>query len=81
MGDDGGGRVPQVTLEEEEEEAARARASLAATWGWAAAELRSRGVRGTEPPGRDPETLALLRAYSEALLEMVGKRLQGGSAP
>ncbi|XP_042653178.1 WD repeat-containing protein 62 isoform X2 [Tyto alba] len=77
----------QVTLCAEAD-VLQARTALAGAFGWMKAELRSRGVAcgadaGTDPPAPlplPPETLELLRAYSDSLLEMVRGRL-GGQQP
>ncbi|KAM6188872.1 WD repeat-containing protein 62 [Sarcoramphus papa] len=79
------GFYDQVTLDAEatEEDLVQARTALAGFFGWVKAELRSRAVTSDAPalpaPPPDPETLALLRAYSDSLVEMVRRRLEGSS--
>ncbi|KAM9259194.1 WD repeat-containing protein 62 [Morus bassanus] len=82
------GLYDQVTLcaEATEEDLCQARTALAGLFGWMKAELRSRAVThaaGTTSPAPplppNPETLALLRAYSDSLMEMVRRRLEGSS--
>ncbi|XP_074990530.1 WD repeat-containing protein 62 isoform X4 [Calonectris borealis] len=81
------GLYDQVTLYAED--VFQARTALADLFGWIKAELRSRAVTrhtdaaigtaaGTEGPAPppDPQTLALLRSYSDSLLEMVRRRLE-----
>ncbi|KAM6395767.1 WD repeat-containing protein 62 [Rhynochetos jubatus] len=82
---------PQGTLRAEPEvDLLRARTALASLLGWVKAELRSRAVTcatdaatGTDAPAPptplDPKTQALLRAYSDTLVEMVRMRLEGSS--
>ncbi|KAM6032948.1 WD repeat-containing protein 62-like [Theristicus caerulescens] len=80
------GFYDQATLRADaaEEDLLRARTALSDFFGWLKTELRSRAVTrdaatGTEP-APDPETLALLRAYSDSLMEMMRRRLEGSSA-
>ncbi|XP_075581512.1 WD repeat-containing protein 62 [Pelecanus crispus] len=78
------GLYDQVTLcaEATEQDLLQARTALAALFHWLEVELRSRAVTcatDTLAPPPDPETLALLRAYSDSLVEMVRRRLEGSS--
>ncbi|KAM9588953.1 WD repeat-containing protein 62-like isoform 10-T10 [Morphnus guianensis] len=81
------GLYDQMTLctEATREDLLQARTALADLFSWMKAELRSRSVThhtdaiiGTDGPAPplDPETLALLRAYSDSLMEMIRKRLE-----
>ncbi|XP_074876966.1 WD repeat-containing protein 62 [Buteo buteo] len=84
------GLYDQMTLcaEATEEDLLQARTALADLFSWMKAELRSRsvthhvdaaiGTDGLAPPP-DPETLALLRAYSDSLMEMIRKRLESSN--
>ncbi|XP_068765551.1 WD repeat-containing protein 62 isoform X2 [Struthio camelus] len=78
----------EVSLRREtpEEELLRLRTAFAGVLGWMQAELRARAVTrradaatATEGGPPDAATLALLRSYSESLLQMVRRRLDGGS--
>ncbi|XP_049651876.1 WD repeat-containing protein 62 isoform X3 [Accipiter gentilis] len=84
------GLYDQMTLcaEANEEDLLQARTALADLFSWMKAELHSRsvthhidaaiGTDGLAPPP-DPETLALLRAYSDSLMEMIRKRLESSN--
>lgn len=77
-----------LCAEANEEDLLQARTALADLFSWMKAELHSRsvtphadaaiGTDGLAPPP-DPETLALLRAYSDSLMEMIRKRLESSN--
>ncbi|KAM9591553.1 uncharacterized protein ACIBXB_006350 [Morphnus guianensis] len=82
----------KVTLcaEATKEDLLQARTALAGLFSWMKAELCSHtvtrhidatiGTDGPAPaPPPDPKTLALLRAYSDSLMEMIQKRLESSN--
>ncbi|XP_069706958.1 WD repeat-containing protein 62-like [Phaenicophaeus curvirostris] len=79
------GFYDQVCAEATEWDVHHARTVLAGLFGWMKMELRSRDITSSTDTGTntaallplDPETLGLLRIYSDSLVEMVRRRLEG----
>ncbi|KAM6225834.1 uncharacterized protein LJ264_016233 [Porphyrio hochstetteri] len=79
----------QVTLEATQDDVLRARTPFIDFLGWIQAELRSRALtRGTDAATSvedaamptDPQILMLLRTYSDSLVGMIQRRLDGSRA-